>query len=55
MRNGNQENAFCEPYVLRSYRTYEEWKLFEIPNNATIEGLGSYRTYEEWKRFLNLM
>ena len=33
---------------VRSYRTYEEWKLGkEITNRIPAEG--SYRTYEEWK------
>ena len=34
--------------TIRSYRTYEEWKLWTTPSTATTF-LCSYRTYEEWK------
>ena len=33
---------------LRSYRTYEEWKLVYRKVNKKIT-TSSYRTYEEWK------
>jgi len=49
MRNGNLKR-FRRQFkkYKRSYRTYEEWKLYSsTPIN--LLALGSYRTYEEWK------
>ena len=34
---------------MRSYRTYEEWKLQTLSQTLT-QVQSSYRTYEEWKR-----
>jgi len=33
---------------LRSYRTYEEWKLGQLGIYISMNA-SSYRTYEEWK------
>ena len=35
-------------HLIRSYRTYEEWKP-ERKGGDCMDKLGSYRTYEEWK------
>ena len=35
-------------HYLRSYPTYEEWKLFRIIATS-IRKRSSYPTYEEWK------
>ena len=35
---------------MRSYRTYEEWKLATILQANGDLVIGSYRTYEEWKQ-----
>ncbi len=34
---------------IRSYRTYEEWKLVS-GNTFLNSSFSSYRTYEEWKQ-----
>jgi len=34
---------------IRSYRTYEEWKLAKEVRQVSEAHLRSYRTYEEWK------
>ena len=49
MRNGNVHNVFSGSRICEgSYRTYEEWKLYEaIQENP--RSISSYRTYEEWK------
>jgi len=50
MRNGNFLVSFFPntSFYLRSYPTYEEWKLEEYEGVSDIE-IGSYPTYEEWK------
>ena len=51
MRNGNTLSSFLSHLSnSRSYRTYEEWKLFLSLAFRSASSLGSYRTYEEWKR-----
>jgi len=35
--------------MLRSYRTYEEWKR-NYQEGSRLITTSSYRTYEEWKR-----
>ncbi len=49
MRNGNfVVNNWYDVDYGGSYRTYEEWKLYNFLNIPIINN-GSYRTYEEWK------
>jgi len=49
MRNGNYLSYSLNQHTrIRSYRTYEEWKL-EMLRDFITEQTGSYRTYEEWK------
>ena len=38
---------------VRSYRTYEEWKLAFMEEERKRQQ-GSYRTYEEWKHRLQM-
>ena len=50
MRNGNNDDEFCQVMLeYRSYRTYEEWKHYNVSYTRQVV-LGSYRTYEEWKQ-----
>ena len=49
MRNGNKSVlSLLATQHIRSYRTYEEWKL-SCGLTDFEAGFGSYRTYEEWK------
>jgi len=49
MRNGNFLcSTLLVPVLVRSYRTYEEWKLSTNFSIITPPE-SSYRTYEEWK------
>ena len=49
MRNGNIALVvILTCFVVRSYRTYEEWKLLHFTARTDHDG-SSYRTYEEWK------
>jgi len=53
MRNGNAHYPLSwRAHRIRSYRTYEEWKLY-IGLEMKDNGLSSYRTYEEWKLIVN--
>ena len=51
MRNGNVSNKslYFKLYMLRSYPTYEEWKL-SFKRWSKIRSCRSYPTYEEWKQ-----
>mgnify|MGYP000967132277 CR=1 FL=1 len=42
---------YCH-FQVRSYRTYEEWKLLNVEFAYGWQMDGSYRTYEEWKLIL---
>ena len=52
MRNGNVSNKslYFKLYMLRSYPTYEEWKL-SFKRWSKIRSCRSYPTYEEWKLY----
>ncbi len=50
MRNGNTIMGSTYPNAsIRSYRTYEEWKLLNLVLAVVQVIHRSYRTYEEWK------
>ena len=53
MRNGNLERYLTgtQGKLVRSYPTYEEWKL-SVSEFALKDTLSSYPTYEEWKQFI---
>jgi len=50
MRNGNTETLEkIGEVMMSSYPTYEEWKLFSVDSDKSLES-SSYPTYEEWKQ-----
>ena len=52
MRNGNFVRLKYEwNLLIRSYPTYEEWKLFLAISQSSTH-FRSYPTYEEWKHMM---